>query len=424
MSASINGRGPVAMSHLPEPVPAVSTPKAGVKLDDPVNAFNAGERQFGETFDASTHAAVIKMMMVTLGKLPTDVFSEVIPSGDGHTIVMKDQYRVHVSQAELMRVSQASRFAGQDPEAVKHANFMLAAFVKRKEQAGNYPTFEAALAKSLEGETSKRCLEGMGVFGLSRTVDARDMVGRDAVWVRQTHDFGAALVVDGFAHTNGKQVRADAGRGYMLFESREGVSGPVARGARVSENVRYTDIWGGFYQGVEGNCVTVSAIKAAITRFPEGIYTSINKVADGFDVVMRDGYRVHLTDQELRQATAASNFAGSEPALLDYANFLYAVSAKRAQRENNDFRAGESYAAALETLNDGEYPGEALERLGLFGYIRNSTAEALAQGAIGTLANGWHSVAVINGGLDLYGQKYALSTSPWRHNALIALKLV
>lgn len=418
MNASIDGRGSVVPSRLPEPVASGFNVQAGAKRGDLVNALQGAERRFGERFDCSTHVAVINMMMMTLGPRASDVFSEVTPAGDGYAVTMKDQYRVQVSQAELERAAQASRFSGQDPDVVKHANFMLAAFVKRKQQLGGYPTFEAALAKSLEGETSKRCLEGMGVYGLSRWVAARDMVGRESPWVRQTHDFGAALVVSGASHPHGN------GYGYVLFDDRETPPQRDGVESQVAEGIRHADIWSGFYQGVEGNCVTVSAIKAAITRFPEGIYTSIVRTPGGCEVTMRDGFRLRLSHAELRQATAASNFAGSNPVLLDYANFLYACSAKRAQMENNDFRAEQGFAVALETLNDGEYPGEALQRLGLFGYIRNSTTEELAGGAIGTLADGWHSVAVVGGALDLYGQKYDLGTSHWKRKTLTALKLV
>jgi hypothetical protein len=425
MIASIDRRGTFTTTRLPEPVSGFAKTEPGLKLDDPVNAFNAASRRFGEMYDCSTHAAVIKMMMTTFGRHASDVFSEVTPSGDGHTVTMKDQYRVHVSQVELARVTQASRFTGQDPDAVRHANFMLAAFVKRKQHSGGYATFEAALAKTLEGETSKRCLEGMGVYGLSRCVNASDMVGRGEAWVQQTHDFGAALVMDGRAHLNGRQSPAEGGYGYVLFDDRQHAPlRPDRQASQVSERIRHADIWTGFYQGVEGNCVTVSAIKAAITRFPEGIYTSIHRTPEGCEVTMRDGYRLRLTHEELAQATAASNFSGSDPVLLDYANFLYAVSAKRAQLENNDFRAGHSYSVALDTLNDGEYPGEALQRLGLFGYIRNTTFDELTQGVIGTLADGWHSVAVIGGTLDLYGQKYNLGASNWKRRVLSALKLV
>lgn len=424
MNTLIEGRGPVMANRPYEYVSSISNTRAGVRLDDPVNAFNAAERRFGENYDCSTHAAVIKMMMMTFGRHPTDVFNEVVPAGDGYAVTMKDQYNVHVSQAELERAAQACRFTGRDPEAVKHASFMFAAFVKRKQLSGGYGTFDAALAKTLEGETSKRCLEGMGVYGLSRSVEASDMVGREAAWVRQTHAFGAAVVVNGVVSNYGRQGPAEGGYGYVLFDDRQVPSHPGVEVSLVSESIRHADIWSGFYQGAEGNCVTVSAIKAAITRFPDGIYTAIHRTPDGCEVTMRDGVRLRLTNEELRQATAASNFLGSNRVLLDYANFLYAVSAKRAQMENNDFRARQSYTVALETLNDGEAPDEALRRLGLFGYMRNSTVDELAQGVIGTMEDGWHSVAVVGGALDLYGQKHALHTSPWKRRALSALKLV
>ena len=139
---------------------------------------------------------------------------------------------------------------------------------------------------------------------------------------------------------------------------------------------------------------------------------------------MRDAFRLQVTHDEMNQAAAASNFHGRSPKLLDYAIFLYAVSAKRAQMEDNDLRAKQSFAAALDTLNDGEYPGEALRRLGLFGYMRESTVEELARGAIGTLGDNVHSVAVVNGSLDYYGQKQDLASSQWMNTGFRALKLV
>lgn len=166
------------------------------------------------------------------------------------------------------------------------------------------------------------------------------------------------------------------------------------------------DIWGGFYQGQEGNCVTVSAIKAAMTRFgqsPLGIYERITATADGYDVVMRDDYRLHITKKELEQAAQVSSFKGSDSEAIKDANFLYAVSAKRAHEENNEGTAGQSFAAALNTLNDGEAPGEALRRLGLYAFMRGCLATELAQGAIGTLAYDGHSMAVIGGHQELYG---------------------
>lgn len=172
--------------------------------------------------------------------------------------------------------------------------------------------------------------------------------------------------------------------------------------------VKPTDIWGGFYQTVNGNCVTVSAIKASMMKFgssPLGIYKSIARTADGYTVTMRDSYVAKITDAELASAARNSHFAGKNDEMLKDANFLYAVSAKRAQEENNEGRARESFEVAMATLNNGEYPGDAFRRLGLIAYVRHATMQELADGALGTLAYDRHSVAVIDGHEERFGVK-------------------
>jgi hypothetical protein len=69
--------------------------------------------------------------------------------------------------------------------------------------------------------------------------------------------------------------------------------------------------------------------------------------------------------------------------------------------------------------------GVALRRLGLLGYLRESTVRELANGAIGTLADNGHSVVVIDGALDYYGSRYDLrSSAHWMNRGFRALKLV
>jgi hypothetical protein len=186
-----------------------------------------------------------------------------------------------------------------------------------------------------------------------------------------------------------------------------------------------TDIWRGFRQVAEGNCVTVSAIKAAMMRFgdnPHRIYKKIEETAAGFKVTMKDSYELEISEQELKQAIKGSGFQG-EGKLLRNANFLYAVSAKRAQLENNDQRGGQGFQVAMDTLNDGERPGRALRRLGLQAYVQPATVQELMDGAIGTLADSLHSVAVIDGYIDLWGAKNRLSQQPRWVSAPMALKL-
>lgn len=425
MNASmLNAPAFAALAHQPLPAERPSAPSVGTPKGV-INAFIVGERRFGENFDGSTHTAVIKMMMAALGPTPADMFSQVARSGNGFHVTMKDEFKVHVSHDELRQAARASRFSGDDAEAVRAANFALAVFVKRKQSVGGYASFAAALARTFQGETTLRCLQGMGVYGLSQYVPPSQMVGEGVVAVMGTHNFGSALVVNGGVHEQGHARPVGDRYGYRLFADKPSAS-VAAKKAPASAKPK--NIWSGFYQGGRPrNCVTVSAIKAAMMRFgqsPADIYRQITAMPSGYEVVMRDGYTVTLTHEQLSKAKAASGLRGSDQALLGDANFLFAVSARRAQLENNDYRGGQSFEVAMETLNDGEFPGQALRRLGLFAYVRESNVDELAKGAIGTLASTEHSVAVIDGALDYFGEKQQLRSSRWMDTGLRALKLV
>lgn len=180
-------------------------------------------------------------------------------------------------------------------------------------------------------------------------------------------------------------------------------------------------VFNGFRQSYGSlNCVTVSAIKAAMIKFgqsPAEIYQQVTTDNDGFNITMRDGFTLRLSPGELQQATRASGFTGDDIKMLSDANFMYAVSAKRAQLENNDGHASRSYANALRSLDDTEHSGEGLKRLGLTAYMSRSSAQVLANGTPGTLERNGHSVAVINGREEIYG---TIGNVP-RHGYAIAL---
>ncbi|AZF06874.1 hypothetical protein [Pseudomonas sp. R5-89-07] len=168
------------------------------------------------------------------------------------------------------------------------------------------------------------------------------------------------------------------------------------------------NIWSGFSQGPDGNCVTVSAIKAAMMRYgqkPTDVFKKVNETSTGYDVTMRDGFKLSLTKDELRQAATHARFRGDDPAMMTDANFMYAASAKRAQMENNDGTAGRSFMAAMNSLNDGEYSREGLDRLGLRGLYRPATDADLRRSKVGTVEYGGHSMAVIDGRIELWGQR-------------------
>ncbi|WP_241188860.1 hypothetical protein [Pseudomonas orientalis] len=209
---------------------------------------------------------------------------------------------------------------------------------------------------------------------------------------------------------------------------REITPGEFIKGTPANAGVKSGDIFKDFYQMTEGNCVTISAIKAAMTKFghnPYGIYKSIHPNDAGYHIVMRDGFKLDITRDELEQARTAADFGADRPNdVLVNAQFLYAVSAKRAYHENNDGIGRQSFAAAMRSLNDGEYPGQALRRLGLKDFVAPASLEDFLGGAIGTVDNGAHSMAVVDGFLDVYGFKQPMRDRGWSSHRAIGLKLL
>lgn len=396
------------------------------------NGFDVRERRFGESFDVSSHAAVIKMMMLRFGRNPRDMLEGLRPSVGGFDVVMKDGFALHLSKQELKRVEQVSGLSGTDDAMVASANFMLAVFAKRKQLFSRHyrggRAFEDALSTTLRGETTYNVLKGMGMVGFMLNVEPQDMHRKGVVAVVSSSNFSGALALEGMMRGHGGRAWPVRQHGYRLAAPVPAdPRGKVASLSTVPVGVKPANILSGFYQGSEGNCVTVSAIKAAMMKYgqnPSGIFKHVIQTPQGYTVTMRDGCTVRLTYAELGKALAGSRFWGEDKGLLRDAVFLYAVSAKRAQLENHEFRAGRSFEAAMNTLNDGEMPGDALRRLGLYAFIRASTVKELAEGGAGTLANYQHSVAVVNGAFDDYGAKRNLRTSHWMAPSGVALKLV
>ncbi|AZE74495.1 hypothetical protein C4K00_4284 [Pseudomonas synxantha] len=173
------------------------------------------------------------------------------------------------------------------------------------------------------------------------------------------------------------------------------------------------NIWSGFSQGPDGNCVTVSAIKGAMMKFgqkPTDVFKEVKETENGYQVTMRDGFKLDLSKDELKQAARYAQFKGDNPQMLTDANFMFAASAKRAQMEGNGLddnpnESKKSFAHAMQSLNNGEMPHEALDRLGLKGLYRKSSSSELASGKLGVVAYDRHSMAVIDGKVELWGRR-------------------
>lgn len=169
------------------------------------------------------------------------------------------------------------------------------------------------------------------------------------------------------------------------------------------------NIWTGFSQGYEGNCVITSWIKAAMLHFgqkPTDVFKEVTEVADGYKVTMRDGFQLFLSKSELQFAARNSGFKGDDPEMLKDANFMYAVAAKRAQIENNDGRASQSYAHGVKSLNDGDAPWEGYELLGLTNHVKPASLEDLeTPGEIGVTTGPRHAFAVVDNRMELFGTR-------------------
>ena len=167
---------------------------------------------------------------------------------------------------------------------------------------------------------------------------------------------------------------------------------------------RAEDLVDGFRQkGGTKNCVTVGTIKAAMQEYggPKEVYSSVEKNGDGYDVKMKDdpSKTYHVTNDELKQAAQKSGFEGNDPKMLNDANFMYAVSAKREQQEE-----GGSFSDGLNALNQSQLTMNGFERLGLKNHVKQASVEELVNGAAGAIAINDHVATVLNGRVDDYGK--------------------
>jgi hypothetical protein len=122
----------------------------------------------------------------------------------------------------------------------------------------------------------------------------------------------------------------------------------------------FGDLVSGWRQGAEGNCATVAAIKASMDRYDNKVFDGVQRTEDGYNIVMQDGYKMKLSDQELAAAKNASNFKGADGPAKSYATFLYGAAAKRNALDNR-MSLGQSF----NDLNNGESIYSPAKLLGL-----------------------------------------------------------
>lgn len=116
-------------------------------------------------------------------------------------------------------------------------------------------------------------------------------------------------------------------------------------------------------QTKEGNCATVAVSKAATDAMGTRAFQEVLPTPEGFRVTLRDGTEVDLTVEELEQAMEMSAFKGTNDAALAFGTLQYAVTADQALEAGHE--NSETYADALEALNNGESPNRVAGFLGL-----------------------------------------------------------
>ena len=131
------------------------------------------------------------------------------------------------------------------------------------------------------------------------------------------------------------------------------------------------DIIASFRQGgTSANCVSVAVIKAAVEVFGlTGVFRSVVRGTEEVTVTLQDNIVLTIVQEELEYAAQKSNFEkGTNQPLYDFAQFAFAVMAKRAQKSHND--GAVTFDEAIDSLNDGEAYLRGPEWLGLAHYTQ------------------------------------------------------
>lgn len=177
------------------------------------------------------------------------------------------------------------------------------------------------------------------------------------------------------------------------------------------------DVWLGVSEGQGGNSGILAGIKAAMMRFgqsPLGVFSTISENQGTYEVVMRDGYKVLVTRDEVEKARQCADFRGTDSGMIKDATFIYAVAAKRMENEafsgpktgeHNNSRRDGPYQGAMDELNSTYWwASKTLPRLGLSDHMRKIPwSELEAKGGVGIVMVGAESLLMANGYTDMYG---------------------
>ncbi|MDQ0741033.1 type III secretion protein [Pseudomonas sp. W4I3] len=112
----------------------LSNKAKGQKPDDIRNGLRATYESYPYvgTTGREEHVAAIKVAMATFGQSPAGVFDDIVKSGDGYNVTMKDGFKLHITREELQLSAKAAKFSGGDEGMVKDAQFLFGVMSKRR----------------------------------------------------------------------------------------------------------------------------------------------------------------------------------------------------------------------------------------------------------------------------------------------------
>lgn len=166
---------------------------------------------------------------------------------------------------------------------------------------------------------------------------------------------------------------------------------------------RFGNLISSWRQTTEGNCASVATIKAAMHKWGDRVFQNQQRSADGgYDITMRDGYKLHVNPQELETARRMSDFEGTDQKALNYANLVYAAMAKRALE--NGHEGARTFARAAHSLNNGETVDYPAKLLGISDHLRRIPVSQIRNSDIVMAWNQNHMVYGTDGRIDAYGR--------------------
>jgi hypothetical protein len=191
----------------------------GQKPDDIRNGLRATYESFpyhGAT-GREEHVAAIKVAMAAFGQSPTGVFTQVVRSGDGYNVTMKDGFKLHITGEELQLAAKAAKFSGSDEGMVKDAQFLFGVMSKRQhlEQARNnatdpfyslygkdsayhaHRTYPGVLAAAGQGIGGGMALSYLGLKEHMQIIDASALGARVGVPVDKGERHKNGVLADG-----------------------------------------------------------------------------------------------------------------------------------------------------------------------------------------------------------------------------------